>query len=132
VGRESKSTVSIYRRLPACGTGLTIAYPSPLHAYIGFTKNHALLHSAAEWTIDSSQGALTTVLQNSSSYSLQESAMLKLPPLAVVVYKAYLRSRLDRCSRELQIIAAQRENDFHAERILHREVVVVRSKLQSL
>ena len=58
--------------------------------------------------------------------------MLKLPPLAVVVYKAYLRSRLDRCSRELQIIAAQRENDFHAERILHREVVVVRSKLQSL
>lgn len=58
--------------------------------------------------------------------------MIKLPPLATLVYRAYLRSRLDRCTRDLQVIAAQRENDFHAERMLHREVIVVRSKLHSL
>ena len=58
--------------------------------------------------------------------------MLKLLPLATLVYKAYLRSRLERCTRDLQAIAAQRENDFHAERMLHREVVVVRSKLHAL
>lgn len=58
--------------------------------------------------------------------------MLKLPPLATLVYRAYLRSRLERCTRDLQAIAAQRENDFHAERMLHREVIVVRSKLHSL
>lgn len=34
--------------------------------------------------------------------------------------------------RDLQGIAAQRENDLHAERILHREVIETRSKLQSL
>lgn len=60
------------------------------------------------------------------------SAMNKLSPLALIVYKAYLRSRLNRCHRDLQSIAAQRENDFHAERMLHREVIVVRSKLHSL
>ena len=53
-------------------------------------------------------------------------------PLTNVLYKAYLRSRLDRYTRDLQAIAAQRENDFHAERILHREVIEMRSKLQSL
>jgi hypothetical protein len=53
-------------------------------------------------------------------------------PIVNIVYKAYLRSRLVRCTRDLQTIAAQRENDFHAERILHREVVKVRSKLHSL
>lgn len=58
--------------------------------------------------------------------------MTKLSPLVTIVYKAYLRSRLLRCTRDLQTIAAQRENDFHAERILHREVVAVRSKLLSL
>jgi hypothetical protein len=58
--------------------------------------------------------------------------MIKLPPFVTYVYKAYLRSRLDRCSRDLHAIAAQRENDFHAERMLHREVIVVRSKLHSL
>lgn len=56
--------------------------------------------------------------------------MIKLMPLAL--YKAYLRSRLNRYTRELQVIAAQRENDFYAERILHREVIAVRSKLHSL
>ena len=58
--------------------------------------------------------------------------MFKLMPIATPLYKAYLRSRLNRYTRALQIIAAQRENDFHAERILHREVVAVRSKLHSL
>jgi predicted hotdog family 3-hydroxylacyl-ACP dehydratase len=64
--------------------------------------------------------------------NLQESVMIKLPPLAIVVYKAYLRSRLERYTRALEVIAAQRENDFHAERVLHKEVVVTRSKLHSL
>lgn len=54
------------------------------------------------------------------------------PPLVTLVYKAYLRARLQRCARDLQTIAAQRENDFQAERILHREVIKVRSKLNSL
>ncbi len=63
---------------------------------------------------------------------VRESAMHKLPPFALLVYKAYLRSRLDRCQRHLHAIAAQRENDFHAERLLHREVAVVRSKLHTL
>lgn len=53
-------------------------------------------------------------------------------PITTIVYKAYLRSRLNQHTRELQAIAAQRENDLHAERILHREVVEMRSKLQSL
>ena len=53
-------------------------------------------------------------------------------PLSTLVYKAYLRSRLAGYTRDLQAIAEQRENDFHAERILHRAVVAVRSKLQSL
>lgn len=55
-----------------------------------------------------------------------------IKPLTSRLYKAWLRSRLDVCSRSLQTIAAQRENDFHAERILHREMSAMRSKLQSL
>lgn len=58
--------------------------------------------------------------------------MSKLRPLAVLVYKVYLRSRLHRCTRALEVIAAQRENDFQAEQMLTREACVVRSKLQSL
>lgn len=58
--------------------------------------------------------------------------MVKLMPLATPLYKAYLQSRLNRYTRDLQAIAAQRENDFYAERILHREVIAVRSKLHSL
>ena len=58
--------------------------------------------------------------------------MPKLPPLLNTVYKAWLRARLERYTRALEVIAAQRENDFHAERVLHREVVVTRSKLHSL
>jgi hypothetical protein len=49
-----------------------------------------------------------------------------------MVYRAWLRSRLENYTRSLQIIAAQRENDFYAERILHRAISTTRSKLQSL
>ena len=55
-----------------------------------------------------------------------------LKPVARRLYKAWLRTRLDNYTRSLHAIAAQRENDFHAERILHREVTAMRSKLQSL
>lgn len=46
--------------------------------------------------------------------------------------QAWLRARLDTYTRHLHAIAAQRENDFHAERILHRAVSATRAKLQSL
>jgi len=53
-------------------------------------------------------------------------------PLVMKIYRAYLRSRLERYTRDLQAIAEQRENDFQAELILHQAVVSVRSKLHSL
>lgn len=55
-----------------------------------------------------------------------------LKSLSRQVYKAWLRSRLDNYTRSLHAIAVQRENDFHAERMLHRAVSATRSKLQSL
>ena len=55
-----------------------------------------------------------------------------LKPLFLRLHKAWLRSRLDMHARSLHTIAAQRENDVHAERILHREMSEMRSKLQSL
>ncbi|ELX10915.1 hypothetical protein Jab_2c30160 [Janthinobacterium sp. HH01] len=58
--------------------------------------------------------------------------MINLPPLVAALYKAWLRARLERYTRALEAIAAQRENDFHAERVLHKEVVLLRSKLNSL
>jgi hypothetical protein len=57
---------------------------------------------------------------------------LLLQAITRVIYRAWLRSRLDNYTRSLHIIAAQRENDFHAERILHRAISATRSKLQSL
>ncbi|MFL6634108.1 MAG: hypothetical protein ACJ8HJ_17515 [Massilia sp.] len=48
------------------------------------------------------------------------------------VYRFWLRSRIDTYTRSLHAIAIQRENDFHAERILHRVMSEMRSKLQSL
>jgi hypothetical protein len=57
---------------------------------------------------------------------------IKSNSLYTRLYKAWLRSRLEVHTRNLQNIAAQRENDFHAERILHREMSVMRAKLQSL
>lgn len=46
--------------------------------------------------------------------------------------RAWLRYRLDSYKRCLHTIAAQRENDFHAERMLHRAISATRSRLQSL
>jgi hypothetical protein len=57
---------------------------------------------------------------------------LSFKPITRMVYRAWLRSRLDNYTRSLHIIAAQRENDFYAERMLHRAISATRSKLQSL
>lgn len=46
--------------------------------------------------------------------------------------RAWLRYRLDSYTRCLHAIATQRENDFYAERILHRAISATRSRLQSL
>jgi hypothetical protein len=46
--------------------------------------------------------------------------------------RAWLRYRLNSYTRCLHTIAAQRENDFHAERHLHRAISATRSRLQSL
>ena len=53
-------------------------------------------------------------------------------PITTWLRRAWLRSRLDSYQRSLHAIAAQRENDFHAERLLHRAISSARSKLQSL
>ncbi|MFC0131191.1 hypothetical protein CR105_04090 [Massilia eurypsychrophila] len=52
--------------------------------------------------------------------------------LILRLQKAWLRSQINMHARSLQTIAEQRENDFQAECILHREVTAMRSKLQSL
>jgi len=57
---------------------------------------------------------------------------LSLKPVKTRLYKAWLRTRLDNYMRSLHAIAAQRENDFHAERMLHRAVSATKAKLQSL
>jgi alkylhydroperoxidase/carboxymuconolactone decarboxylase family protein YurZ len=61
---------------------------------------------------------------------------LKFKAITARMYKAWLRAwlraRLDSYTRHLHAISAQRENDFHAERMLHRAVSATRSKLQSL
>lgn len=57
---------------------------------------------------------------------------LSLKQIRTRLYKAWLRSRLDNYTRSLHAIAAQRENDFHAERMLHRAVSTTKAKLQSL
>jgi len=53
-------------------------------------------------------------------------------PIIRRLYKAWLHTRLDNYNRSLTAIAAQRENDFQAERMLHRAVSATRAKLQSL
>ncbi len=57
---------------------------------------------------------------------------LSLKPVKTRLYKAWLRTRLDNYTRSLHAIAAQRENDFHAERMLHRAVSATKAKLHSL
>ena len=66
-----------------------------------------------------------------------EDTPMKTPPTIPMsitrwVYRAWLRSRIDTYTRNLHAIAVQRENDFHAERILHHAISTTRSKLQSL
>lgn len=61
---------------------------------------------------------------------------LSVKPITERLYKAWmkiwLRARLDSYSRHLHAIAVQRENDFYAERMLHRAVSATRARLQSL
>jgi hypothetical protein len=45
---------------------------------------------------------------------------------------AWLRLRIDAYSRQLHSIWAQRENDFEAERLLHRQLCAARRKLRRL
>lgn len=45
---------------------------------------------------------------------------------------AWLRLRIDAYSRQLHSIWAQRENDFEAERLLHRQLCAARTKLRKL
>jgi hypothetical protein len=63
---------------------------------------------------------------------MRQSTQRRGHPIARMVYRAWLRSRLDSYQRSLHAIAAQRANDFHAERLLHRAISTIRSKLQSM
>jgi len=82
---------------------------------------------------DTSQNGGIVLTQNERTVTHWEPFMnVSAKPLVVKLYRAYLRSRLERYTRDLQAIAEQRENDFQAERILHQAVVSVRSKLHSL
>lgn len=48
------------------------------------------------------------------------------------VYRAYLRFRLNRCLRDLQVLAAQRAHDAIVEEVLTREAEQVRARLRML
>jgi len=48
------------------------------------------------------------------------------------VYRVYLRFLLNRYTRELQVLAAQRANDALAEQVLTREAEQVRARLLML
>ncbi len=47
-------------------------------------------------------------------------------------YRVYLRFRLNRCMRDLQVLAAQRAHDALVEQVLTREAEQVRARLQML
>jgi hypothetical protein len=65
--------------------------------------------------------------------STEDVAMTRIVQAVTMWFRrAWLRSRLDSYQRSLHAIVAQRENDFHAERLLHRAISSARSKLQSL
>jgi hypothetical protein len=90
-------------------------------------------HFSGAVLIDTSQNGGIVLAQNERIVTHWEPFMnVSAKPLVVKLYRAYLRSRLERYTRDLQAIAEQRENDFQAERILHQAVVSVRSKLHSL
>jgi len=71
---------------------------------------------------------------------MRQRALPITPPLAGRMVRAcgrawlrvWLNYRLDSYTRNLHAIAAQRENDFHAERLLHRAISTTRARLQSL
>jgi hypothetical protein len=89
---------------------------------------------AACGTIELSQGQWRRVIDN-GAFNIRANTMnVKAFPsrLYKAWLKAWLRVRLDSYTRHLHAIAAQRENDFYAERMLHRAVSATRSKLQSL
>jgi hypothetical protein len=69
---------------------------------------------------------------SSEGHNMRIIAQRHVYPITRLVYRAWLRSRLDSYERGLHAIAAQRANDFHAERLLHRAISSIRSKLQSL
>ncbi len=48
------------------------------------------------------------------------------------LYRVYLRFLLNRYTRELQVLAAQRANDALAEQVLTREAEQVRARLLML
>jgi hypothetical protein len=50
-------------------------------------------------------------------------------PLMTALRQMRMRARLRYCDRALQAIARQRDNDFEAERILHREMAELRVAL---
>jgi hypothetical protein len=63
---------------------------------------------------------------------MKPSAFSPVAPLFRWAYRAWLHSRIDTYNRSLHVIAAQRDNDFQAERMLHRAISATRSRLQSL
>lgn len=50
--------------------------------------------------------------------------------LLLRVRTEWFRFQIDACSRQLSSIAAQRANDFEAERIIHGDLCVLRAELQ--
>jgi len=48
------------------------------------------------------------------------------------IYRVYLRFRLNRCLRDLQVLAAQRAHDALVEQVLTREAEQVRERLLML
>ena len=85
------------------------------------------------WQVDAAQSVAAIVQQNQCLTMNARKPLMKMKAQPITaLYKAWLRSRLGVCDRDLQSIAAQRENDFHAERMLQRRMSEMRSKLQSL
>jgi hypothetical protein len=52
--------------------------------------------------------------------------------LVKAVKRRYLTSNLRGYQRDLAAIAAQRRNDFAAEKVIHEEMAVMRSQLHAL
>ena len=52
--------------------------------------------------------------------------------IPTMLYRVYLRERLTRCTRDLQVLAAQRANDVLAEQLITREAERVRARLRAL